>query len=181
MDNSRRPLLSAKGRSVPRNNARNSRGLDGPVLRAFLKRFLIPAAVSLCCCLPGPKPLQAFADDYVVIVNKANPADSISSADLRKMFLGEKTTWASGVKVMAITPGPDRPEYPPAIKRATGMTVPDFKRYFIQLSFLGKSVPPPRVLDTPAAIARFVGTSPGAISCIPATEASAGVKTLKVE
>jgi hypothetical protein len=148
---------------------------------SLLGRFLVPAAVSVCYLAVGAKLSPSFADDYVVIVNKANPVDSISVADLRKMFLGEKATWANGTKVMALTPGPDRPEYPPAIKRATGMSVPDFKRYFIQLSFLGKSVPPPRVLDTPAAIARFVSTSPGAISCIPAADAGAGVKALKVE
>lgn len=146
-----------------------------------LTRFVLPVAIPLCCLFAGIKPALGFADDYVVIVNKANPAESINSADLRKMFLGEKTTWTNGVKVMAITPGPDRPEYALSIKKATGMSTPDFKRYFIQLSFLGKSVPPPRVLDTPAAIARFVATSPGAISCIPAADAGAGVKTLKVE
>jgi ABC-type phosphate transport system substrate-binding protein len=127
------------------------------------------------------RPSFGFADDYVVIVNKANPADSISPSDLRKMFQGEKSTWANGSKVIAITPGPDRPEYGPAIKRATGMSGADFKRYFIQLSFLGKVVPQPKTLDTPAAIARFVGASPGAISCVPATDAGAGVKILKVE
>jgi hypothetical protein len=146
-----------------------------------LTRFVLPVAISLCCWLAGLKPALGFADDYVVIVSKANPADSISAADLRKMFLGEKATWPNGTKVMAITPGPDRPEYALTIKRATGMSGPDFKRYFIQLSFLGKSVPPPRVLDTPAAIARFVATAPGAISCVPAADAGTGVKTLKVE
>jgi hypothetical protein len=121
------------------------------------------------------------ADDYVVIVNKANPADSISSSDLKKMFLGEKPSWASGAKVVAVTPGPESPEYAPAIKRATGMSGADFKRYFIQLSFLGKVVPPPKSLDSAAAAARFVSTSPGAISCVPAADAGPGVKTLKVE
>jgi len=150
-------------------------------LLARHRRLALPVAVSICCLMVGVKPNFGFADDYAVIVSKSNPADSISSADLRKMFLGEKGTWANGTKVMAITPAQDRPEYALAIKKATGMSGPDFKRYFIQLSFLGKNVPPPRTLETPAAIARFVGTSPGAISCVPAADAGAGVKILKVE
>jgi hypothetical protein len=149
--------------------------------RSFLSRFLVPAAVASLWMMVGAGALFGFADDYVVIVNKANPADSISSSDLRKMFVGEKAAWANGVKVTPITPGPDRPEYGLAIKRATGMSGADFKRYFIQLSFLGKIVPPPKVLETTAAIARFVSTSPGAISCVPAGDAGAGVKILKVE
>jgi hypothetical protein len=146
------------------------------------RHFFLPVALSLCWLLIGTGRLFSFADDYVVIVSKANPTDSLSVADLRKMFLGEKTTWANGTKVSAITPGPDRPEYGPAVKKATGMSGPDFKRYFIQLSFLGKLVAPPKTLDTTAAIARFVSSSPGAISCVPSADAgAAAVKILKIE
>ncbi len=138
--------------------------------------------VAVCCLLAEPPFAFGFVDDYVVIVNKANPADSISSADLRKMFVGEKTTWTNGAKVLAITPGPDRPEFALTIEKATGMSGPEFKRYFIQLSFMGKIVPPlPRTLDTTAAIARFVGTSLGAVSCVPAADVGPGVKILKVK
>ncbi len=148
--------------------------------RSTQNRFLVPA-IAIASFLTGSLPAFGFADDYVVIVNKANPADSISSSDLRKMFMGEKAAWANGAKVVAITPGADRPEYGPAIKRATGMSGADFKRYFIQLSFLGKTVPLPKTLDSPAAIARFVGSSPGAVSCVPAADAGSAVKILKVE
>ena len=120
-------------------------------------------------------------EDFIVIVNKANPAESISSADLKKMFLGEKASWPNGAKVVAVTPGSDRPEYNGAIKRATGMSSADFKRYFIQLSFLGKVVPPPRAADSPAALTRFVSTAVGAIGCVPAAAASPNVKTIKVD
>lgn len=125
--------------------------------------------------------LFGFADDYVVIVNKANATDAISAGDVRKLFLGEKTTWPGGTKVIAITPAPDRPEYGPAIKKSTGMSGPDFKRYFIQLSFLGKVVAPPKTMESPAAIVHFVSTSPGAVSCVPAADAGSAVKILKIE
>jgi len=149
--------------------------------RSLLFRFFIPIVAAVCWLAAGHTPSFGFADDYVVIVSKANPVDTISAADLKKMFLGEKATWPNGTKVMAITPAQDKPEFALTIKRATGMSTADFKRYFIQLSFLGKTVPPPRTLDTTAAIARFVGTSPGAVSCVPAADAGAAVKTLKVE
>lgn len=121
------------------------------------------------------------ADDFVVIVNKANPADSISATDLRKMFLGEKGAWPSGAKVAAVTPSPDSPEYAAAIKKATGMSGADFKRYFIQLSFLGKTVPPPKAADSASSAAHFVSTAPGGISCVPAAAAGAGVKTIALQ
>ena len=59
------------------------------------------------------------------------------------------------------------------------MSGADLKRYFIQLSFLGKAASPPKTLDSSAAIAKFVGASRGAISCIPAADAGPAVKILK--
>jgi hypothetical protein len=126
-------------------------------------------------------PLCQAADDCVVIVNKANPAEAIGGQDLKKMFLGEKSTWSTGAKVSAATPPPDHPDYATVIKRTTGMSSGDFKRYFIQLSFLGKIVPPPRSLDSSAAVARFVATYPGAIGCVIASDAGASVKAVKIE
>jgi hypothetical protein len=125
--------------------------------------------------------LSRADDDYVVIVNKANPSQSISGLELRKMFLGEKDSWASGAKVTALTPDPNDPKYALVIKKATGMSSADYKRYLIQLSFMGRVVPTPRVLETSAAIVRFVSTSPGAISCVPAAQVNAEVKRLRVE
>jgi ABC-type phosphate transport system substrate-binding protein len=150
-------------------------------MRSFPFRLLAPFTLLVCWLFSANTPAFGFADDYVVIVNKANPVDSISAADLKKMFLGEKTTWPNSTKVIPITPGQDRPEFVPAIKRATGMSSADFKRYFIQLSFLGKVVAQPKTLDSTAAIARYISSSPGAISCVPAADAGSAVKILKVE
>jgi hypothetical protein len=144
------------------------------------KPTIRPLIIALGLVALNNLPCRA-ADDCVVIVNKANPASSIAAADLRKMYLGEKPAWANGTKVTAVTPSPDSPAYAEVIKKTTGMSGADFKRYFIQLSFLGKVVPPPRALESPAAIVHFVGTYAGALGCVPASEAAASVKTLKIE
>ena len=137
-----------------------------------------PAHVLLAVCFLVA-PCCRAADDCVVIVNKANPTEAIGGQDLKKMFLGEKAIWPGGAKVSAVTPLADNPDYAAVIKRTTGMSSGDFKRYFIQLSFLGKVVPPPRSLDSSATIAHFVATYPGAIGCVPAAGAGTSVKTIK--
>jgi hypothetical protein len=147
---------------------------------SLLQRVPLGCFAAIALLVTAVAGLQA-ADDLVVIVNKTNPVDSISANDLKKMFLGEKAVWANGAKVTAVTPGPDRPEYNAAIKKATGMSSADFKRYFIQLSFLGRAAPPPRAFDAPGAAARFVSANPGAIACVPASEATGPVKSLKVQ
>jgi len=142
-------------------------------------RFLWLPAIALVSLLTSGAVPCAAADDCVIIVNKANPLDSMSEADVRKLFLGEKAAWPDGTKAIPITPTSDKPEYGPAIKKTTGMSGADLKRYFIQLSFLGKAVSPPKTLDSSASIAKFVSASRGAISCVPAADAGPTVKILK--
>ena len=149
-------------------------------MRILVKRttqalLLMAASVAVCtqpCCA---------ADDFVVIANPANPADSISSSDLKKMFLGDKTSWGNGAKVTAATLAAESPDYNSAIKKATGMASADFKRYMLQMTFTGKPVTLPRGFDSGAAVAHFVSATPGAVGCVPASAAAAGVKVLKVE
>jgi ABC-type phosphate transport system substrate-binding protein len=40
-----------------------------------------------------------FAKDYAVIVHPSNPIQSITANDLKKIFLGEKTTWPDGQQI----------------------------------------------------------------------------------
>ena len=44
----------------------------------------------------------AEVDDCVIIVNKANPLDSMSEAEVRRLFLGEKTAWPDGTKAFPL-------------------------------------------------------------------------------
>ena len=163
---------------LPKTDSRPNLRL--PSRTTMMSQLVVKLNIMIALVMAGTIPCRA-ADDCVVIVNKANPVASVSAGDLRKMFLGEKPTWASLAKVSAVTPAPDKPEYAASIKRATGMSGGDFKRYFIQLSFLGKVVPPPRTLDSNAAIVKFVATYPGAVGCVPEADAGAAVKVIKVE
>lgn len=145
-----------------------------------MKNFAGCLLVALSLLASGVQRCDA-ADEYVVIVNAANPAASISPSELRRMFLGDKTSWEGGAKVAAATPAAGTPEYGLAIKKATGMSQADFKRYMLQMTFVGKAVTLPRAFETSAALAHFVGTTPGAVACVPTAAVVAGVKVLKTD
>lgn len=51
-------------------------------------------------------PSNGQADSIVVIVNKENPVDNASLADLARIYNGTKTRWPDGSQILAI----DRPE-----------------------------------------------------------------------
>jgi hypothetical protein len=116
-----------------------------------------------------------------VIVNKADAQSAITSHDLRSVLLGEKEKWPDGNKVMAVLPTADHPETSFLLKAICGMSTADFKRYFMQLSFQGKTVALPRMLPSPASIKALVASTPGAVGIIPASSVDASVNQISLD
>ena len=58
------------------------------------RRILILMIAFAACAIPQT--------GFSVVVNKDNPAASISKAQLRKMMLGETSAWPGGAKVMVV-------------------------------------------------------------------------------
>lgn len=57
------------------------------------KIIILLALFSLCAST------LVFTKDYAVIVHPSNPIQSITGKDLKKIFLGEKTTWPNGQQI----------------------------------------------------------------------------------
>ena len=57
------------------------------------KIIILLALFSICASI------LSFAKDYAVIVHSSNPIRSITAKDLKKIFLGEKTTWPDGQQI----------------------------------------------------------------------------------
>ncbi|MCF6178861.1 MAG: hypothetical protein L3J63_05655 [Geopsychrobacter sp.] len=45
---------------------------------------------------------SAYATDFTLIVNQANPESSISAREAKSIFLGKKSTWTNGVAVKLV-------------------------------------------------------------------------------
>ncbi len=114
---------------------------------------------------PGKVP-AGTGTDLAVIVNKKTTVVALTSRDLRSILLGEKDHWPNGQRVLAASLSIDGPETKWVLKQICGMSEGDFKRYFMQLSFQGKSVSPPRILANPAALKALVSATPGALGII---------------
>jgi ABC-type phosphate transport system substrate-binding protein len=124
------------------------------------------------------------ADDTIelaVVVNKSNPLDTITTADLRSMILGEKSKWPDGKKVTAVETPPESRERALMLKDVCKMSEAVLKRYFMQAAFTGKDVAQPQDVASAAALKQFVGRTPGAVGFILASEADETVKVLKVD
>ena len=119
----------------------------------------------------------------VVVVNKKNPIDNITTAQLRRIFLGEQKQWDNGKKVFAINLATDNPLRKNFQKAIIGMTIDEIKKYWMDQKIKGKSFRQPNVQKSIKAVQAFVKKLPIAISYLSLEDARKNVhlKILKVD
>jgi ABC-type phosphate transport system substrate-binding protein len=131
-------------------------------------------------------PVEAGGEPIVVIVNNANPVESLSLGELKKLFLGDRTRWDTGKAVAPVMPAPGAPERTAFLKIVCGMNDAELGKYFLQAAFTGKSATPPKEVGSAAAVKSFVAGSPGAIGFVKAIDfhgdgSDGGVKAVKID
>lgn len=118
----------------------------------------------------------------VVIVNSANPVENLTMAELKKLFLGDKSRWDTGKAVAPVMEIPGAPERAAFLKIICGMSDADMSKYFMQAAFTGKSVTPPKDVGSAAAVKNAVSGSPGGIGFVKASDLAGGtgIKAVKI-
>ncbi|MGA3107024.1 MAG: hypothetical protein ABSD53_21270 [Terriglobales bacterium] len=129
---------------------------------------------------------EAAGDPIVVIVNASNPVDSLSLAELKKLFLSDRSRWDTGKAVAPVMLAPGAPERVSFLKTVCGMNDAELGKYFMQAAFTGKSATPPKEVGSSSAVKSFVASSPGAIGFVKALDfhgdgSEGGIKALKID
>jgi ABC-type phosphate transport system substrate-binding protein len=144
----------------------------------------ILTAFAMLALVLGLAPAAKAGEAIVIIVNSANPVESLSVSDLKKLFLSDKGRWDTGKAVAPVMLGPGQPERSAFLKAVCGMSDGDLNKYFMQAAFSGKSATPPKEVGSTRDIKSVVSASPGAIGFIKASDfspADSGLKAIKVE
>jgi ABC-type phosphate transport system substrate-binding protein len=149
----------------------------------FMPVMVRTFAFMIICAVMAP--LAHAGDAIVVIVNSANPIDNLSTAELKKLFLSDRTHWDTGKSVapVMVTGSPERAAF---LKDVCKMSDSDFSKYFLQAAFTGKSATPPKEVSSVAALKSFVVSSPGAIGFVKALDfhgdgSDGGVRAVKID
>lgn len=138
---------------------------------------LLGAAFTLAA---GPPARAEPATAFRVIVNQANPATRLDKHFVADAFLKKRTRWDDDRAIQPVDLG-ERSGTRGAFSRdILGRDVVSVRRYWAQLVFSGRGVPP-RELATENDVIKFVATHSGAIGYVTAGAALAGVKVLEVE
>lgn len=135
-----------------------------------IHRFLISAAL---CAVAAP-----LAAEEVAVINAASPVASLSGDQLKELFLGKKSSWEDGGKVIVVIAkaGPSQD----ALMSLLGKSSSQFQTGWKKLVFTGKAAMPEQV-DNDEAVIDLVAKTPGAIGYVDKAKLKDGVKALTVQ
>jgi ABC-type phosphate transport system substrate-binding protein len=143
------------------------------------RTIIVPVLAVLAMTLLRPAFARASAEgQLVVITSPQSSLRNVTMEDLKRLYLGESRTLATGQDAQLVEYGPARQRFYERVARMSETLV---KRRWIALVFAGESVAPPREFQDAAELRRFVNEHPNAIAFISYALADASVKILAVD
>jgi ABC-type phosphate transport system substrate-binding protein len=123
-------------------------------------------------------PILSLAGEVVVIVNGNVPASNLSSDDVKQIFLGNKTTWSNGDKIIFVVQ--DRTDAGDAfLKTYVRKSASQYDNYWKKQVFTGKGMAP-LSFSSDQELVEFVAKTPGAIGYVSSGANTESTKTISV-
>lgn len=123
--------------------------------------------------------MAIHAADFVIIVNSANSATSVSAAELRRIYTG-KMTQMGGQKLVVINLADSDPLYASFAQKMVKMSAAEFKQFWVDAQIKGQGNAP-MIQRNSAAAKMIVSSIPGAIAYVDAAVVDGSVKVLPVK
>jgi len=124
---------------------------------------------------------RALAEPEIrVIVHAKNPAAKLDKQFVADAFLKKRTRWGNDSAIQVVDLGVKTAARATFSRAMLGRTVDAVRRYWAQLVFSGRGVPPPE-LGTEADVVAYVAAHPGAIGYVSSGADLVGVKTVEVQ
>jgi len=122
------------------------------------------------------RPLPVLAGDFKLIANSSLKADTISTEELKKIFLEESSSLSDGTHVEPVLES-DGPVHQAFLQQCLGRTSDDLQTYYRALVFTGRGSMP-KELSSDAGVVAYVARTRGAIGYVSIATSTEGVKTL---
>ncbi|HEY7616994.1 MAG TPA: hypothetical protein VH744_09345 [Terriglobales bacterium] len=125
---------------------------------------------------------QAGAErNLAIVVNQSNTVDNLSMAELRRIFLGERSHWPNGRRITLVMMQPGQSEREAVLRDVCRMTEKEFNNHFLHGLFTGEVFASPKTLATPVGVRKFVFNVPGAIGYLRPADVDETVKVIRVD
>lgn len=124
-------------------------------------------------------PAMSMAEDVVIISNESVPTSTLDNDDIKKLFLGKKTTWEDGTKIVFLVQ--EKTEASEAfleiyVKKSSSQ----YNNYWKKQVFTGKGKAP-QSFSSDQELVDFVSKTPGAIGYVLDGTKLENVKTIDVK
>lgn len=150
-------------------------------LRFIVLRRLL-AAAAVCLLAIGPTSVQgAPPDDIAVVVHPDVPVDNLSFAELRRVLLGDREFWSSGVRVTLLIRAPVARERDVAVKAICEMSEAQFRQHWIAKVFRNETPSGPKIVYSSEMAIDQVTRTPGAITFVESAKVTKAMKVLKID
>ena len=120
---------------------------------------------------------QCAPNSLAVVVSKTNATDSLSTAQLRKLMLGDVHQWPDR-KAVTLVDSTD--VYKCLLSAVVRMTDAELRRYLANTEFRGDDPVPTKWVDSSAIAARAVASSQGGVALVDANAAAALGDAVKI-
>lgn len=154
------------------------RTLLRPAVAALLAAVLFLAAAPIRAAEQG----RTAGEDVAVIVHPDVPIDNLTFAELRRLLLGDREFWTSGMRVTLLIRAPIARERDAAIRDICQMTEAQFRQHWIAKVFRADTASGPKIVYSAEMALDQVRRTPGAMTFVMASAASGkGGKILKID
>ncbi len=144
------------------------RGQIGHWYRGLRAMLIISAAFAATAACAG----------IAIIVNAANPVQTLSNRQVAELYLGRSRTFESGQYAVVVDQTGEVPVRIQFFKDVSGLSLGQVTAYWMRLKFTGQ-VQPPQSLAGDAAVIEFVRKTPTAIGYVnSASSVDAKVRTV---
>jgi ABC-type phosphate transport system substrate-binding protein len=120
-------------------------------------------------------------EPLVIVVNRSNPVDSLTSAELRRVFLGNRSYWANGRRITLVMREPGEPERVTILRDVCGMNEDQLKNHFLHGLYTGEILVSPKILSSATGVRKFIFNVPGAIGYLRMGDVDPTVKVVRID
>ena len=147
--------------------------------RSMQTKLIVGWIVIFLAGLAGLSSAAAQTGRVAVVVNEKNPVNNLSAPELRKLFAGEKRSWAGGLPVKIFVRAPGANERVVMLK-LLGMSESEYKRYWAGQVYRGEAQAEPVGLFSNGMQREAVVLYPGALALVNVQDLKLGMKVVKV-
>jgi hypothetical protein len=126
---------------------------------------------------------QCSPNGLIVVVNKDNPAEAMSMAQLRRVLLGEVRSWPDKKTMTLVAPQPQSAAFKCMLSAIARMSDSEYHRYIANAEFRGEEALEIHVAASGPVVAVQVSASAGSIAIMEAQglpSIASSVRVLKI-